>query len=399
MVTLPSRVNVMEPWKPIKSSPLVWAALAGTAVLFWWTATVWANYKGNWTALYCTGAKLGVPAALAARENVYLFPKSYGFDGQYYHLLAHDPFLRTDFWKHIDAPRYRARRILVPLLAHALALGRSGAVDAAYLMVMLGAIIAGVYWLSRYAVLEGAGAAWGMGFLAIPGVLVSIDRLTVDGAFLALCAGFALSVRLGSKAGAYAAVLVACLTRETGLILVAALCGAALLHRRWRTALVFSTAALPALAWYAYLAKALPPSSSVILSTIPFHGLMHRIIFPPAYSFPHAWVVHALHYLALAGVALAVVLAVQAAAHSPKRENAIALLLFTALAAFLGPGDPWENSYSFARTLSPLLLLLALEPRSLFGWLRLAPIALSAPSILMYFTPQLLGITRRLAGL
>ncbi len=96
----------------------------GAALLFLWQlATVRANYGGNWTALYCTGANLlGVPPALDS-EHIYLFPHSKGYDGQNYHYVAHDPFLRRGFARYIDSARVRHARILVPGLAYVLALG------------------------------------------------------------------------------------------------------------------------------------------------------------------------------------------------------------------------------------------------------------------------------------
>jgi hypothetical protein len=50
------------------------------------------NYGGNWTAFNCTGARFPIPPALAG-ENIYRFQRSNGWDGQFYHYIAHDPFL------------------------------------------------------------------------------------------------------------------------------------------------------------------------------------------------------------------------------------------------------------------------------------------------------------------
>src|ERR1700722_4966098 len=102
----------------------IWLALLAVAAVFArQCATVHANYGGNWTALYCTGARLGVPAPLAS-EHVWQFPGSNGFDGQMYHYIAHDPLIRdAALAGHVDDPRLRYRRILVPGLAYLLAGG------------------------------------------------------------------------------------------------------------------------------------------------------------------------------------------------------------------------------------------------------------------------------------
>ena len=90
--------------------------LCAAIVLSWQALTVRSNYVGNWSALFCTGTTFRVPPALA-REKIYRFNQSNGWDGQFYHYIAHDPFLHSDLKNYIDAPRLRYRRILIPLLA------------------------------------------------------------------------------------------------------------------------------------------------------------------------------------------------------------------------------------------------------------------------------------------
>ena len=89
-------------------------------------------------------------------------------------------------------PPLRYRRILVPALAWALALGRDSAIHAAYLAVILGFVFLGVYWLARAIESRGRHPAWGLMFVIMPASLVSMDRMTVDVALAALTAGFVL---------------------------------------------------------------------------------------------------------------------------------------------------------------------------------------------------------------
>ena len=54
--------------------------------------------------------------------GAYIKPDSGGYDGQFYAQIATDPTLSNhDFESAIDAPAYRSRRILLPLIAHILA--------------------------------------------------------------------------------------------------------------------------------------------------------------------------------------------------------------------------------------------------------------------------------------
>ena len=187
-------------------------------------------------------------------KNIWRFPKSAGWDGQFYHYMAHDPAIRDGVAQYIDAPRLRYRRILVPAMAFALAVGRTDFVDPAYRAVILLWFFLGAYWLSRLATAHGRSPAWGLAFLSVPAAIVSMDRLAVDVALAALCAAFALYSRGEEHPRAlYLTLAVAGLARDTGLLLTAAYCIWLVAGKRTLRAAVFGSAALPALAWYAYV--------------------------------------------------------------------------------------------------------------------------------------------------
>src|SRR5258708_4449169 len=89
-----------------------WVALAATAAaLAWQAATVHFNYGGNWTALFCIGGKSPMPPPLLS--GAWIFPGSAGYDGQYYRLVAHDPWMRSGLSRFVDTPE-RYRGILLP---------------------------------------------------------------------------------------------------------------------------------------------------------------------------------------------------------------------------------------------------------------------------------------------
>jgi len=62
------------------------AALVGlicsAGVLGWQSLTVRYNYQGNWSALFCTGSKLG-PPPLEEFRATYVFGGSFGYDRQF----------------------------------------------------------------------------------------------------------------------------------------------------------------------------------------------------------------------------------------------------------------------------------------------------------------------------
>ena len=238
------------------------AALALAAVLgmwLWQFATVHFNYGGNWTALFNTAPDWPRPAFLAS-ETLYTFPSgSLGYDGQMYHFIAHDPWMRRGAVAAMDDPALRYRRILVPALAWALALGRDSAIHAAYFAVILGFVFLGVYWLARAMVIQGRHPAWGLMFALMPAALVSMDRMTVDVALAALAAGFVLYSDRGPRWKLLLILACAALTRETGLLLTAGYGVFLLSRRRFADLLWTAASALPAMLWYLYVSRHTPP--------------------------------------------------------------------------------------------------------------------------------------------
>jgi hypothetical protein len=368
--------------------------LCVAAVAGWQALTVHYSFGGNWTALYCTGSKFnGIPPDLKP-EGIYLFQDSYGYDGQIYHYIAHDPLFLHNYGPYLDDPRYRGRRILVPGMAFLLALGRSGLVDRAYLCVFWIFLGLGAYWLCRFAQLRGYPAWLGLGFALVPAVVVSMDRLTVDFALAACCVGFALYAAEDAPAKLYLVLAAASLSRETGLLLTAAYCIYLFGERRWKRALIFATSALPVAAWYVYLTLHTPPARATFLSFVPLSGIVNRILTP----FPSPFVgllrilVIALDFLALAGIVTGLAWAVWRGFQRAWTPVVIAAYLFALLAATLSNPEIWWEAYAFGRTLTPLVLLAALDGLNVRSILPALGLLLIDPRIGLQLGPQILKI-------
>jgi hypothetical protein len=375
--------------------PLVLALAAALGVWVWQFATVHLNYSGNWTALFCTSPEWPRPAFLAS-ENIHTFSQS-GYDGQMYHFIAHDPWITRGAVSAMDDPALRYRRILVPALAWAAALGRDSAIHPAYLAVILGFVFLGVYWLARAMVIQGRHPAWGLMFVLMPATLVSMDRMTVDVALGALAAGFVLYS--SSRWKILPILACAALTRETGLLLTAGY-GAFLLSRRRVADLFWAAAtALPAIFWYAYVRYHTPPEPpGGFGSWIPLAGWIERVAHPVVYPLPHwpALVATEMDYVALAGVALMLGHAVWLAWQRRWNARAAAIYVFAAAIIFVGSRSVWEDAFGYGRVATPLLVLLAAEdarPRLAFG-----PVALIDARIGLNFYLQIKGVVRGLLG-
>lgn len=394
-------------WAP--AWPWLCAAAAVLAVLAWQAATVRANYSRNWTGLFRTGAAQAVPAALQPLTVRNAHPD--GYDGQFFRYLAHDPFLRPGMTAYLDSPERRARRILVPLLAWALGLGRVGAVDCAYLAVILGFIFAGVYWLARAVACQGAHPALGLLFLAVPATLVAADTMTVDVALAALTACLAWQLLSGRERWVCATLAAACLVRETGLLLAAACSFAALLEHRRGQAVARAGAALPALGWYAYVHAVIPPaiepSHLLPLWTQPELklGVLARALHPPRYPLlaaPVESLVRGLDSAALLSMAVVSVLGFLLLRTGLPPALRFAASAYSALLLGISNQTFWAPPYGYSRPFAPLFVLLLVAvgsaPRRRLWWCALAATLLVDLRVLAETKTQVEGVLRWLGA-
>jgi hypothetical protein len=376
--------------------------VSAAAVFGWQCLTVHCNYQGNWSALFCTGSKLG-PPPLEEFRGTYVFGGSFGYDGQFYRYIAHDPFLERGLWKDVDAPPIRYRRILVPGLAYLGGLGRPRAIDAAYLAVILGFVFLGGYWASRYASARGRHPGWGLAFVLTPAVLVSADRMTVDAALAALCCGWVLywGEKAAPRVAGYVLLAAVPLVRETGLLLNLASGIPLALRRRGRESLIWAVAMLPCAGWYAFVAARTQPGAGdwwSFVAHVPLAGFIRRVLHPLAYP-PGTQLrgfMIALDYVALAGIALALVLGVRLWLRRRDGAVEIAALLFCLLAIQTGSEDVWSGAFAFGRVFSPLLLLLAMKGLETRRKVLALPLALVTLRVGAQFGGQVIGVVRGL---
>jgi hypothetical protein len=375
-------------------------ALLATLIAFAWQwSTVEFNAGGNWTVLYHTGERSTLPPQLAT-EEIRQIPDSSGYDGQFYHYIAHDPLLRRGLDRYVDNPRLRWRRILLPGMAWLLAFGSDDYVDSVYFALMLASVFAGSFWLSALAQIEGKPEWLGLLFLAVPAMAVSLDRMTVDGTLVALVLGV-LYFALRAQPVTLGILLVATpLVRETGALLVIAFAVYRARQRAWKEAMLALAALVHFALWTAYVHSRTGADQTTWTAVVPFAGLITRTLNPVQYSIESEWLRWAsvFDYTALLGLWLAIVLALRL---SPSRLTSWAAWSFVALASLLTKLDIWGDAFAFGRTLSPLLVFVAVDglSRSWRGFaLGIAPIALMLPRILLQFSPQWKGVLRGFAA-
>lgn len=360
--------------------------------------TVRYNYGGNWTGLFCISPLMPVPEFLQS-EHLYLFPDTRGYDGQIFHLIAHDPWMTRGSRGAILGAAFRYQRIFVPALAWMLALGRDEYIHAAYFAVILASAFAGVFWLARLAQLRGLHPAWGLAFLAVPATVTSLDRMTADITLAALIVAFALYVELESPWRVVLILACATLTRETAALIVVGYCLFLLTRRRFARSIAAACALLPAGAWLLYVTHGAANSEAIhYLDWIPFYGFVERILHPQVYPLA-VWKNDAallFDFIALAGVALALIAVARMALQRRWNAEAAAVYVLTIALILLRRRDVWEDAYSFGRVLSPMLLLIFIQQFRTRTLLALAPMALIDLRISLNLAGELEGVVRGL---
>lgn len=324
-----------------------------------------------------------IPAASARTVGLSVLTRGYGYDGQFYYLLALNPFATHPALAgaHFDLPAYRAQRILYPLLTWALSLGgRPALVPWMLVAINLAAIVAIGALGAKLAQRLGAAPLWGVTLAFYPGLLVSLMGDLAEPLAMA-CALGGLLCALDRRWGWTALLLsLAVLARETTALLAIALLVAALLARltslrliereRWRGAALAGLAPLlVALSWQAVLLAHWGKLGLVAAGSnnlgLPLLGLLEgvvawHVLWPPLTQALHA--VELLYLLALAELA-------RRALSQRLRVGWVALawagyaLLALCLTLFV-----WDYYWSFLRgvielALLSLLLSLAASPR------------------------------------
>ncbi len=392
----PVSAPAIFPRSPCRRASALAATLAALLVFAWTAARIHYACGGNWTAVFCTGTTFRVPPDLAA--GTYRFPGA-GYDGQFYRYLAHDPSFEKGYSRYVDAPQLRFRRVLVPLAAWLAGFGQRRWIDGAYIAVELLFLALGVYWCARLLVRRGRSPFWGLLFVIVPATVASSDRMLVDGPLTAFFAGFWLYCEEERWSRVWVLAMLAALTRETGLLLAAALVTDRLLHRDWRRAAWFASSGIPAVAWYAWLAARLPHEGSVTtMLALPAWGLLQRLLWFRPYPDPLVQLAYRItDILAVLGLAIGIVLAARWLLDRRLGPVTLCVGFFAALALLLG-APIYVEAFAFGRPVSPLLLWIMIEAVSRKTWIALVPPLLVTLSVSVVLVRPFVAVVKGLIG-
>ncbi len=292
-----------------------------------------------------------------------------GYDGQFFYRLALDPFTTkvTDFGITFDRPSYRHQRILLPLTAWALSGG--GCPRAALFALLAINLLAGIALTATGASLAksiGANPLWALGLALYPGFLISLARDLSEVAACSLLLGGIVLARHAHWRCASVIFFLAALTRETTLVVPAALLlvqGTYFLRGlRTKDATRPTVATLVACAWPIVLFLGWQVLLMKVWGVAP--ALANRgTLLPPFVGLARFFVdaVQHLYVLDLIQVWLLVATIVTTGralyrAEVPPWEK-IAWCLYALLAACLSDQEHWNDQASYLRVTTELFLI------------------------------------------
>ena len=354
---------------------LLWAALVVTVA--------GVKFGGDPRGLLFLGQALHHPAAMDGIPRC----GRYGYDGQFYAALATDPFLRSrDTVKALDAPAYRASRILLPMLAWCAAAGNGRAAVVAYQVLCWTSGVLAVVLASAWVRREG-GSAWsGVLLVANAGLVTAMLRSTPDGAAVSLVVAtlWLAEQELDGRAlsGASAAVL----CRETGLLAPLAVAVRQAVERNYHQAIRYALIPIiPQLVWQGYLQATLHPTFRFPTSvSVPLVGLVGRLAAigaeKPVLLSQEFWGTLGAVLTLLGGVAVAL----SGDRFQPRRLAFVAFAVLTVLLS----SKAYADVYGFSRHLMAApFLAVVLAAREENRWVRAlllsAPVAFSIAGFLM----------------
>ena len=265
----------MRPRRRLVATPALvrqpgWRAVAGVAaagLVLGSLLLVLQLVRLGWepTAPFVVGTSWRLDEELAARHVPVQVTPGNGYDGQWFLGLAYDPLLDERLASSFDMPRYRAGRPLQAVTGWLLAGGRAAAIPFGLLAVGPLAVALGSAATGRLVAASGRSPWWGLGFVAVPGVIVGVTFATAEPLALALAVlglSMVLERRLVAAGLAFAG---AALTKETYLVFAVAAAAWLALEpgtphraRVARAAVVVVPGVVGLAAWWAYVAARIP---------------------------------------------------------------------------------------------------------------------------------------------
>ena len=147
------------------------------------------KFSGNYSGFICLGDRYAHYPPIP--KDTFVFRGTQGYDGQFFYMACFDPWIRSDMHTYMDTPAYRYQRMLYPLLASLLAMGKPDFFPYTLIIVNVFFILFGTFFIIRLLGKEGLNPYWSLLYAFNFGFLLSVFRdLSTPVALGLLIAGF-----------------------------------------------------------------------------------------------------------------------------------------------------------------------------------------------------------------
>ncbi|MGB0370189.1 MAG: hypothetical protein ACPGN3_02475 [Opitutales bacterium] len=211
-------------------------------------------------------------------DSIY-FKKGTGYDSQYYAQIALDPSMQDpEVQASLDAPSYRARRIMMPWLASMIGVENVSLVLNTFALINVVCWILFALWLARYVNdlprME-AFTRWGVCMFSV-GVLDSLRLALTDFPAACLVVLIVYYAEQQAKLKTWCLSIISVFTKETSVLALLALAPQSFDWKQWaRYGVYCLTIALPFGLWLLYLSQHVTMNAQVSGNLhIPFEGMI-----------------------------------------------------------------------------------------------------------------------------
>jgi len=303
---------------------------------------------GNTGSFICIGDRFIPPGKLD--PGIPYLKNSAGYDGQFFYLIAHDPWILSDYYKYIDGPGYRYQRIFYPLLVHWTAGGDPRNYPDRMVQINFVAIILGAFFVARFLASQGRSSLWAVVFAFLGGNLLGLFRDLADPLGLTLTVLALILYESRRFWGCALWLSAALLTREIYLpIAVLMILDQGFQRRQFRKAAICATALIPFVLWQGYIYIRFGAFLRQGVGNnfdMPFLGLVQRFLSGRGLSQDG---------YCLAAFILVLLFTLFSAVREVRRcPDALSMsFLFFSLLPLLGSHNVWPEPWAYGRLLLP----------------------------------------------
>ena len=239
------------------------------------------RHENKITSLFYFGSNFAFPDIIET-QGIYIFQDSDGYDGQFYLLVAMDPFFSRGFSDFVDNPGYRYTRILLPFMSYLLTFRQPSLIPYTYILINLAGLVLGCYYFIRIIRFYNAGDFYVLVYAISLGMYIAMKRMLPDAFSINLMVIAIYYYLVGHNRRFLIFITLSVLAKETMVLVPISF----FLSAVWRekkigaASLAHLIPSVVLLVWVVILhleLNSVPPATNMENLTMPFLGMARRV--------------------------------------------------------------------------------------------------------------------------